>query len=311
MLSYYGIEDKYEMIEKWYDGYEYSGRKVFNPWSLLNAIRGLVNCEEEDAIRAYWGLTSSNDIIDDMIDRNPGHRAVLEKLMNGETISVPVYDNLSYRDLQQNENAIWSFLLYTGYLKTVEIKKNDDDLWIAKVAIPNREILTLMDSSMQRWWKNIKLAGYDAHPLMQALLSGDIAGIVRETCSIMDDSISVNDAKEDFYHGMMVGVLRTLNRVKSNREYVEGSPDIVVYTGNRAIILELKCLLPSAINKLSLEQQFVKVPPMMNALLDEAEMQIRSRYYIEGLMFEEPNITEVKAYAMCFCKKRCMVRKVE
>ena len=127
----------------------------------------------------------------------------------------------------------------------------------------------------------------------------------------MDDSISVNDAKEDFYHGMMVGVLRTLNRVKSNREYGEGRPDIVVYTGNRAIILELKCLLPSAINKLSLEQQFVKVPPMMNALLAEAEMQIRSRYYIEGLMFEEPNITEVKAYAMCFCKKRCMVRKVE
>ena len=311
MLSYYGIEDKYEMIEKWYDGYEYSGRKVFNPWSLLNAIRGLVNGEEEDAIRAYWGLTSSNDIIDDMIDRNPGHRAVLAKLMNGETITVPVYDNLSYRDLQQNENAIWSFLLYTGYLKSIHIEKDERNHLRAEVAVPNLEVLTLMDSSMQRWWKNIKLAGYDAHPLMQALLSGDIAGIVRETCSIMDDSISVNDAKEDFYHGMMVGVLRTLNRVKSNREHGEGRPDIVVYTGNRAIILELKCLLPSAINKLSLEQQFVKVPPMMNALLDEAEAQIRSRYYIEGLMFEEPNITEVKAYAMCFCKKRCMVRKVE
>ena len=311
MLAYYGIEDKYEMIEKWYDGYEYSGRKVFNPWSLLNAMRGVVNGYGEKAIQSYWSMTSSNDIIDDMIDNNLQYRTDLAELMNGGSKWIPIYKDLSYRDLKLRPDAIWSFLLYTGYLKSIEIKKNDDDLWIAKVALPNREILTVMKSSMQRWWKNIKLAGYDAHPLMQALLSGDMAGIVRETCSIMDESISVNDAKEDFYHGMMVGVLRTLCRVKSNREHGEGRPDIVAYTGNRAIILELKCLLPSVINKLPLAQQFVKVPAMMNELLDEAETQIRTRYYIEGLMFEEPNITEVKAYAMCFCKKRCMVREVK
>ena len=311
MLSYYGIEDKYEMIEKWYDGYEYSGRKVFNPWSLLNAIRGLVNGEDEDAIKPYWGLTSGNDIIDEMIDRNPRYREDLVRLMNGERMTVRIYENLSYRDLQENVDAIWSFLIYTGYLKTIRILKDERNRMQAEVAIPNEEIWSLMDSSMQRWWKNIKLAGYDAHPLMQVLLSGDMAGIVRETCSIMDDSISVNDAKEDFYHGMMVGVLRTLCRVKSNREHGEGRPDIVAFTGNRAIILELKCLLPSVMSKLPLTQQFVKVPAMMNELLDEAETQIRTRYYIEGLMFEEPNITEVKAYAMCFCKKRCMVREVK
>lgn len=146
---------------------------------------------------------------------------------------------------------------------------------------------------------------------MEALLSGDIARIIGETCAIMDDSISVNDAKEDFYHGMLVGVLRTLCSVKSNREYGEGRPDIVAYMGNSAIILELKCLLPSVVNKYTLKQQFEKVPQMMIELLDEAEMQIRSRYYIEGLMFEEPNIAEVKTYAMCFCKKRCAVREVE
>ena len=118
--------------------------------------------------------------------------------------------------------------------------------------------------------------------------------------------------------GIVIGSARlagefgcTLCRVKSNREHGEGRPDIVAYTGNRAIILELKCLLPSVISKLPLTQQFVKVPAMMNELLDEAETQIRTRYYIEGLMFEEPNITEVKAYAMCFCKKRCMVREVK
>ena len=191
------------------------------------------------------------------------------------------------------------------------MRQLDTGNWEALMTIPNMEIRSVMNQAMQHWWKDIKLVGYNAQPLMQSLLSEDITGIVRETCAIMDDSISVNDAKEDFYHGMMVGVLSTLCRMKSNREHGEGRPDIVAYTGNRAIILELKCLLPSVVNKLPLEQQFVKVPPMMNELLDEAEKQIRARYYIEGLMFEEPNITEVKAYALCFCKKRCMVRNVE
>ena len=311
MLAYYDIEDKYSMIEKWYDGYAYSGRKVFNPWSLLNAIRGLVNGYGERAIKPYWGLTSGNDIIDDMIDRNPIHREALGRLMNGETMTVPVYENLSYRDLNQNENAIWSFLLYTGYLKAIRVEKDEKNRQCAEVAVPNVEVWTLMDASMERWWKDIKLPGYDAKPLVEALWSGETARIAREICAIMDDSMSVNDAKEDFYHGMLVGVLRTLGTVKSNREYGEGRPDIVFKQGNRAVILELKCLLPSAINKLSLEQQFVKVPAMMDELLDEAETQFRARYYIQGVMFEDQTITEAKAYAVCFCRKRCAVRQVE
>ena len=120
-----------------------------------------------------------------------------------------------------------------------------------------------------------------------------------------------NDAKENFYHGMLVGVLRTRGTVKSNREYGEGRPDIVYKERNRAIILELKCLLPSIVNKLPLEQQFEKVPLMMNQLLDEAETQFKTRYYIKGVMFEDQTIEEVKAYSVCFCKKRCMVRAVK
>lgn len=310
MLSYYGIGDWYPRIEQWYDGYYYSNRRVFNPWSLLNAIRGLVNGYGENAIKAYWGLTSGNDIIDDMIDRNPRHRESLAKLMNGETMWVPIYENVSYRDLRENPDTVWSFLVYTGYLKTIHIDKNADDMLEAEVAIPNTEIKTLMKISLNRWWKNIRLASYDSKPLLQALWNGDIAGIERETCAIMDDSISVNDAKEDFYHGMMVGVLRTQGNVRSNREYGEGRPDIVFKERNRAIILELKCLLPSAVNKLPLEQQFEKVPALMQALLDEAETQIKARHYIKGLMFEDQSIEDVKAYAFCFCRKRCMVRLV-
>ena len=311
MLDYYGLKDQYPTIEAWYDGYNFGGRKVFNPWSLLNAIRGLTNDEGESAIQPYWVMTSGNDIIDDVIEKNPEHRAALAKMMDGGTIKAQIYKNLSYRDLKRTPDAIWSFLLYTGYLKALNIYKNADHILEAEVTVPNTEVRTVIRSSMQHWWKNIRLPEYDARTLLQALYIGDVAAVVREVSTIMDDSISVNDAKEDFYHGMMVGVLRTLCRVKSNREYGEGRPDIVVSDGHRAIILELKCLVPSVVNRLPLEQQFQKVPAMMNDLLDEAETQIRSRYYIEGLMFESPNITEVRAYAMCFCKKRCAVRLVE
>ena len=312
MLDYYGLTDQYPAIEAWYDGYAFGGRKVFNPWSLLNAIRGLVNgLQAESAIQPYWVMTSGNDIIDEVIEQNPEHRADLAKMMSGGTIMAQIYKNLSYRDLKQNPDAIWSFLLYTGYLKALNVYKNEDNLLEAELTVPNTEVRTVIRSSMQHWWKNIKLPKYDARALLQALYMGDVAAVVREVSTIMDDSISVNDAKEDFYHGMMVGVLRTLCRVKSNREYGEGRPDIVASEGHRAIILELKCLASSVVNRLSLEQQFVKVPAMMNDLLDEAETQIRARYYIEGLMFENPNITEVRAYAMCFCKKRCAVRLVE
>ena len=310
MLAYYNIGDQYPEIEQWYDGYNFGGRKVFNPWSLLNAIRGLVNGEGEDAIQPYWVMTSGNDIIDDVIERNPQHRELLAKLMSGETIQTLVYKNISYRDLKRNPDAIWSFLLYTGYLKAIKFYKNEDDILEAEVTVPNTEVKTVMRSSLQHWWKNIHLASYDAHALIQALWSGDIAVIEREICGIMDDSISVNDAKEDFYHGMMVGVLRTLCTVKSNRECGEGRPDIVVKDGYRAIILELKCLAPSLLKNMPLAEQFVKVPVMMGKLLDEAETQIKARYYIEGLMFEEQNITEVKAYSVCFCRKKCMVRLV-
>ena len=309
MLSYYDIADWYPRIEEWYDGYEYSGRKVFNPWSLLHAIRGLVNGSGENAFQAYWGLTSGNDIIDEMIAQNPQHREALARLMDGETMTVPVVENLSYRDLIDNPHAIWSFLLYTGYLKSLKIWRGDDCMRVAEVAIPNSEVYTIIKSSLQRWWKN-SLTRYNARPLMQALWSGDVPEIKREIDLLMNESISVKDAKEDFYHGMLVGVLRTQCEVKSNRESGTGYPDIVVVEGKRAAILELKCLLPSQVQGIPRREEFRKIPPMMQKLLDEAETQIRTQYYIEGLRFEKSYLTEIKTYAVCFFRKMCMVREV-
>ena len=116
-------------------------------------------------------MTSGNDIIDNMIDRNCAYRQSLAKMMNGEPLWVPVYQDLSYRDLMIRPKSIWSFLLYTGYLKALSVSKGEYELLEAEVTVPNTEIKTVIRSSLQHWWKHIHLAKYDAHDLVQKKLT--------------------------------------------------------------------------------------------------------------------------------------------
>ena len=315
MLDYYGLKDQYLAIETWYDGYSFGGRKVFNPWSVLNAIRGLVNgLQAESAIQPYWVLTSGNDIIESMIEKNPDHRERLARLMNGETQNVNIYKNLSYRDLKINPDAIWSFLLYTGYLKAIRLYKNAYDEQEAEVAIPNREIRSVMYSAMRHWWQDIKLRGYDAHTLFRALKLRDIETARRELLLVLNDSTSVFDYKEEFYHGMIVGLLRNVAIVRSNDEYGEGRPDIVALADDTGIILEVKCVSPKVLEqaKRSMpdkdEDDIVDV--LVEKKLQEAEEQIKTRKYIRAVLRHEPIARDVVAYGVCFCRKWCVVRQV-
>ena len=312
MLAYYELEDKYQDIEQWYDGYQFGGRKVFNPWSLLNAIRGLVNEEGESAIQPYWVMTSGNDIIDDMIERNPQHRELLAKMMKGETISVMIYKNISYRDLKQNPDAIWSFLLYTGYLKAVKVFRNEDDLLEAEVTVPNAEIRSVMRASLRHWWKDIQIPSFDTKPLSDALVSGDAETVEREFRLALKGSVSVFDYNEAFYHGMTVGLLRTVSEVHSNDEYGEGRPDVVTVIGETGIILEIKCVTPKALNAAGIkDNDRSKIKNLMASKLDEAVKQIHDHEYVEAVLDDEPLARTVKSYAVCFCRKWCMVRLVE
>ncbi len=312
MLAYYDLSDQMDSLKHWYEGYTYSGREVYNPWSLLNAIRGLVNGYGDNAIQAYWSMTSSNDIIDDMIENNPQYRTELANLMNGGTKWVSIYKDISYRDLKTRPDAIWSFLLYTGYLKPVEVKKNDEDLWIVNVAVPNREILTVMKSAMQHWWQDMQVPGFNTKPLADALVSGDINTVERELRLVLKNSTSVFDYNEAFYHGMVVGLLRTVAEVHSNDEYGEGRPDVVTVIGDKGIILELKCVTPKALENAGIrDNDRARIKDLMIMKLDEAVRQILDNEYIEAVLDDEPAARSVLAYAICFCRKRCMVREVE
>ena len=313
MLSYYGIADQYEEIERWYDGYSFGGRKVFNPWSLLNAIRALVN-RSQSPFQPYWVMTSGNDIIDDVIERNPQHREIIEKLRNGASLRVKIYKNISYRDLKQNPDAIWSFLLYTGYLKALSVSKGEYDLLEADVTVPNAEIKTVIRSSLQHWWKHIHLAKYDAHELLRALIAGDIETSERELRIVLNESTSVFDYNEAFYHGMIVGLLGSVAIVRSNDEYGEGRPDIVVIAESKGIILEVKCVTPKAVEQARKSHPDMDEDDLVDDLVDhklsEAEKQIIDKKYMRAVLRHEPLARDVMAYAVCFCRKWCAMRAV-
>ncbi|MBR4984748.1 MAG: PD-(D/E)XK nuclease domain-containing protein, partial [Proteobacteria bacterium] len=273
--------------------------------------------EGESAIQPYWVMTSGNDIIDDMIERNPQHRERLARLMNGETLSVPIYKNISYRDLQSNPESIWSFLLYTGYLKAIGLYKNEDNIPEAEIAIPNTEIKTVMFTAMRHWWQDVFIGSYPATTLGEALRKEDIAQIEEILNDVLMDSVSVFDYHENFYHGMLLGLLlRTpFHRVFSNREYGEGRPDIVAFGTPTALLFELKCVTQRQIDEgmkadLKADEEDI-IEAKMIAALDEAEHQIDRRRYVNGVKVAFPNAKEIKIYTLCFCRKRCMARLVE
>ena len=311
MLAYYGLSDKMDMLRNWYDGYYYSNREVYNPWSLLNAIRGLVEGYGDDAIQAYWSMTSSNDIIDDMIDNHPEYREDLARLMDGGTKWIKVYKDLSYRDLNTRPDAIWSFLLFTGYLKSLKVRKNEDDLLEAEVAIPNREILTVMKSAMRNWWEKIYLPSSSVQALIKAFWNKAIDAIESEFIHILMNGISAFDYKEDFYHGMVMGLLSSVCLPQSNAEHGEGRPDIVAIIDNKALIIELKCVTPKMLKDANAEENRKQIESMMTAKLDEAEHQIDLQKYTDGVAIHYPAAKEIYCFAICFCRKMCKVRVIE
>ena len=313
MLAYYGLEDQMDTLKYWYDGYDYSNREVYNPWSVLNAIRGLVNGHKR-AIQAYWVRTSSNDIIDDMIERNPEDRHALARIMEGNPLWAPVFQDLSYRDLNLHPESIWSFLLYTGYLKAIEQRQLASGNWEARVTVPNKEVKSVMYQAMEHWWRDIKLRSYDSQVLLRALLTGDTDAAGRELRFVLNESTSVFDYNEAFYHGMLVGLLKNVATVRSNDEYGEGRPDIVAVAQDKGIVLEVKCVTPKALAQAKKTHSDMDEEDIIDAQVDiqlnEAEKQIKGRKYVRAVLRDEPGAREVVAYAVCFCKKWCVVRAV-
>lgn len=298
LFDYYGVSARLEDAKKWYDGYTIGNQDVYCPWDII------LFCDDlRDKIdvfpRAYWANTSGNSIIRKFLEKSDDSvRRELETLVAGGVISKEIKHELTYQDLYKTADNIWSVLYSTGYLTTVG-RTSDKDF---KLRIPNLELRVIYESQIMEW---LKESFREKQPLLNelydGLYEGDAEKVEKAFTEILDQSISVRDSmarrdyKENFYQGLLIGLLTPNNKrliVESNKESGDGYPDIILYTPNYSlgIIIELK---------------YAESPKKFQEALDEGMKQIENNRYIK--IFDDEDAYVVRKFVMACYKKRCRV----
>ena len=295
LLEFYGLSSYKDMIRDWYDGYHFGDTDVYCPWDVINYCDELLadpGAEPEN----YWANTSGNDLIRRLLKKaNQSTKSDVEQLINGETITKTIRQELTYREVEDSIDNIWSVLYSTGYLtcrRRVPGKRME-------LALPNREVRELFIDLVKDWFEEITQA--DSGKISRfcaAFPSGDTDTIQEMLGNYLWDSISVRDTavrrnmKENFYHGMLLGLLQSQDSwlVKSNAEAGEGYSDISIQTPDRiGIIIELKYTDDGN----------------LEAACKEALEQIEEKKYAEGL--KRRGMKKVIKYGIAFCVKECLV----
>ena len=243
MLEYYELEDKAEDIKKWYDGYLFGQTHVYNPWSVISYLNGVI-ADRITYPRPYWANTSSNSIIREMIEKaDDTTRAELEDIMSGKTIAKPIHEDITYEDIYNSQDNLWNFLFFTGYLKAVDTHLVGARVYMT-MAIPNMEVRYIYENTIMEWFRR-RVMKLDLTPLHQALLNGKAKTLEELIKGYLKASISYYDENESFYHGFILGLMSSLEqyRILSNREAGNGRADILLKPydeQNTAVIIELK-----------------------------------------------------------------------
>ena len=297
LLCYYRQEQSYGSIREWYDGYRFGNVDVYCPWDVLNHCQKLL-ADPSVQPQNYWINTSSNDVVRRFIEKSDSGmtRQEIEALIAGEEIEKEICQELTYQDMYANIENIWSVLFMTGYL-TYHGKPENNRFCIA---IPNLEIRNIFTTQIMEYFrKNVQADGKTLKSFCDALEQGDAETVEEILQQYLKKTISIRDTfvqkqmKENFYHGILLGILGIKERwaVSSNRESGDGYSDIVVETENseKGMILELKYAQDG-----NLEQACRK------ALAQTTEV-----HYAEIL--EDQGINEILCYGIAFYKKRCMV----
>ncbi len=243
MLGYYGVSDKEGELKKWYDGYLFGSREIYNPWSVINYIsRGCLP-------QAYWVNTGKNEILEDVL-RSASDDVIqkLYSLLQGERVIAGIDQNVVYRSLADEPANIYSLLLVAGYLKPLKKELRGDGTWLCEVAIPNREIAAVYKNEILSHLMCIGAVGRaTANKIAESLYALDPAGLQDGIGEYMKKSISFYDAgTEGFYHGMVLGLVALMDeryRIRSNRESGDGRYDISLFPREGkypGLIMELK-----------------------------------------------------------------------
>jgi hypothetical protein len=240
-----GKPELLEGIRAFYNGYVFGHEAIYNPWSVLCFLDSA-----DKVLLPFWIDTSSNDLVRELLLESPrGVRVELETLLAGGTIERLLDENIVLRDLAADSGAVWAFLLFTGYLKAVQVSVIEGERW-ATLALPNAEV-TIALRRMARAWLAAQVGGAEElSEMLTGLLRGDAPVVERILSEMVKVNLSYFDtagpAPERFYHGLVVGLLAGLGpryEVRSNRESGLGRCDVMVLpreAGNPGVVMELK-----------------------------------------------------------------------
>ena len=247
LMKYYNIEEKSQLMKKWYDGYLFGKSEVYNPWSVLNQVKEWSEDKDISAI-PWWTNTSSNNIIRTLVSQADNEtKDIIENLIHGGSVETVLKETVTYGDLTENNENIWSFLFFTGYLKIKEIVKTGEVIGeptIYSLVIPNLEIKSCYTDIIIQYFEIYKKA-INKDNLYKALLGRNAQDFAEQITDLLRKTISYYDSTESFYHGLISGLLsgNVYYKVESNRENGDGRSDLVLYqqdVAQNAVILEFK-----------------------------------------------------------------------
>lgn len=289
-----GLEHKYALIKEWYNGYLFGRTNVYNPWSVIRYVKALTSHEDEFP-HSYWANTSSNTVVRKLIDMaDDSIKSELENLIDGGTVEKPVHEDITYGEVYESMDHLWNFMFFTGYFKKVDERMDEDDMRYLTLAIPNREVRYIFREKIMAWF-NEKMKVRDLTRLHTAFINKDPQTLQDELTNILYETISSFDESENYYHGLVAGLLSGMKgyRTKSNRETGKGRCDLFVKPVSRrkgAFIVEFKV---------------TKKIRELDKKAEEALQQINDKKY--ALELEDDGYDTAGGYGISFCGKDCCV----
>ena len=289
LLKDYNLSEKMDEVKKWYDGYQFGNKEIYNPWSTLMYVKNITQDVSFKPI-SFWANTSGNDLVVKYIQNGDKKlRKEFDVLMNGQSLIKYIKPELTYREMDNIKN-IYSFLLLTGYLKVIkDMGENQYEL-----VIPNKEVYEIYKQSFMSYFEDYTTS--KKNELYQELVDGDAKKVNLLLNDILLRSISYFDNQESFYHGFLVGLLNDYE-VVSNRESGNGRFDVCVLPENiLGTVVLIEC-------KHSISE---------DDLIDDAKegaRQIVEKKYLEEHRFKK--YENAIGYGMSFYKKQCYIVKVE
>ena len=306
-LDEQGLSDKKNDVKIWYDGFRFGSKNdIYNPWSIIN-------CLDKKKIALYWAESSSNGLINSLVQKGSSNiKMMVEELINGSTINVPIDEQIVFSELDYSEDAVWSLMLASGYLKVVSseelnlIRESDNEY---ELALTNREILFMFKKMILRWFSPAK---NETNEFIKALITGDIESmneymndVALRTFSSFDSGKHTSEKKapENFFHGFVLGLMVDQSEnyiITSNRESGFGRYDIMLEPKDKqsqkypGIVIEFKVINPRKEN--SLEET-----------VEAALKQIEEKNYDAELIKRGVKAENIHHYGFAFKGKEVLI----